>query len=334
MPRRDLFKGKGYLPITLMQYSRGCPFRCEFCDIIVIYGRKPRVKEPEQLVAELDDMRQAGFHSAFIVDDNFIGKRSKARALLEALIEWRDRCRVRMRFLTEATITLADDPVLLPLMVRAGFYKVFLGIETPELESLRECHKMQNTRSDLVESIRRIQAAGLEVMGGFIVGFDEDTEDIFDRQIAFIRDAGIPMAMIGILILIGVVVNNGIVLIDHVNQLRLQGLSREDALLRAGEERLRPILMTVGTTVLGLTPLCIGTTQIGGDGPPYYPMARAIVGGLLFSTFVSLVLLPTIYTWLDIIRHWPAALGRAAMRGLLASARTLGRVLPRLKTAR
>ena len=122
------------------------------------------------------------------------------------------------------------------------------------------------------------------------------------------------MAMIGILILIGVVVNNGIVLIDHVNQLRLAGLSREEALVRAGRERLRPILMTVGTTVLGLTPLCIGTTQIGGDGPPYFPMARAIVGGLLFSTFVSLVLLPTIYTWLDIIRHWPAALWRALKR--------------------
>ena len=113
------------------------------------------------------------------------------------------------------------------------------------------------------------------------------------------------MAMIGILILIGVVVNNGIVLIDHVNQLRLQGLTRDEALIRACRERMRPILMTVGTTVLGLTPLCIGTTQIGGNGPPYYPMARAIVGGLLFSTFVSLVLLPTIYTWLDVIRHWP-----------------------------
>ncbi len=118
------------------------------------------------------------------------------------------------------------------------------------------------------------------------------------------------MAMIGILILIGVVVNNGIVLIDHVNQLRLQGLSRDDALIRAGGERLRPILMTVGTTVLGLAPLCIGTTQLGGDGPPYFPMARAIVGGLLFSTFVSLVLLPTIYTWLDVIRHWPGNLFR------------------------
>jgi len=126
------------------------------------------------------------------------------------------------------------------------------------------------------------------------------------------------MAMIGILILIGVVVNNGIVLIDHVNQLRLQGLSRDDALIRACRERMRPILMTVGTTVLGLTPLCVGTTQIGGNGPPYYPMARAIVGGLLFSTFVSLVLLPTIYTWLDVIRHWPrkffAWLGRLFKR--------------------
>jgi HAE1 family hydrophobic/amphiphilic exporter-1 len=122
------------------------------------------------------------------------------------------------------------------------------------------------------------------------------------------------MAMIGILILIGVVVNNGIVLIDHVNQLRMQGLSRDEALIRAGRERMRPILMTVGTTVLGLTPLCIGTTQIGGDGPPYFPMARAIVGGLLFSTFVSLVLLPTIYTWLDVVRHWPAKFSQWLVR--------------------
>jgi len=126
------------------------------------------------------------------------------------------------------------------------------------------------------------------------------------------------MAMIGILILIGVVVNNGIVLIDHVNQLRLQGLPRDEALIRACRERMRPILMTVGTTVLGLLPLCIGTTQIGGDGPPYYPMARAIVGGLLFSTFVSLVLLPTIYTWLDVIRLWPGKLFRWLGRRLAA----------------
>jgi HAE1 family hydrophobic/amphiphilic exporter-1 len=113
------------------------------------------------------------------------------------------------------------------------------------------------------------------------------------------------MAMIGILILIGVVVNNGIVMIDHINQLRLSGMDRDHALIEAGRERLRPILMTVGTTVLGLLPLCIGNTQIGGDGPPYFPMARAIVGGLLFSTFVSLLFLPTIYMWLDVVRHWP-----------------------------
>ena len=129
------------------------------------------------------------------------------------------------------------------------------------------------------------------------------------------------MAMIGILILIGVVVNNGIVLIDHVNQLRLQGLPRDESLIRAGRERMRPILMTVGTTVLGLLPLCIGTTQIGGNGPPYYPMARAIVGGLIFSTFVSLVLLPTIYSWLDVIRHWPRKLFRWVGRRLSALVR-------------
>jgi HAE1 family hydrophobic/amphiphilic exporter-1 len=129
------------------------------------------------------------------------------------------------------------------------------------------------------------------------------------------------MSMIGILILIGVVVNNGIVLIDHVNQLRMQGLERDEALIQAGNDRLRPILMTVGTTVLGLTPLCIGTTQVGGDGPPYFPMARAIVGGLLFSTVVSLVFLPTIYTWLDAMRAWPARVVAWLKRAVPASGR-------------
>ena len=142
------------------------------------------------------------------------------------------------------------------------------------------------------------------------------------------------MAMIGILILIGVVVNNGIVLIDHVNHLRLEGLSRDEALLQAGEERLRPILMTVGTTVLGLTPLCIGTTQIGGDGPPYFPMARAIVGGLLFSTFVSLILLPTIYSWLDVIRHWPRRLFAFTVRLLKPLISALGWPVRKLRAGR
>jgi len=122
------------------------------------------------------------------------------------------------------------------------------------------------------------------------------------------------MAMIGILILIGVVVNNGIVLIDHINQLRNGGMERDDAILQAGRDRLRPILMTVGTTVLGLVPLCVGTTQIGGGGPPYYPMARAIVGGLLFSTVVSLIFLPTIYLWLDVMRRWPGRVWRFLSR--------------------
>jgi len=139
------------------------------------------------------------------------------------------------------------------------------------------------------------------------------------------------MAMIGILILIGVAVNNGIILIDHVNQLRLQGLERDEALIQAGRERMRPILMTVGTTVLGLLPLCLGTTQIGGDGPPYYPMARAIVGGLLFSTFVSLVLLPTIYTWLDVMRHWPRKFFSWLARRLAALFRRRPKPVPDLQ---
>jgi HAE1 family hydrophobic/amphiphilic exporter-1 len=131
------------------------------------------------------------------------------------------------------------------------------------------------------------------------------------------------MAMIGILILIGVVVNNGIVLVDHVNQLRLGGMPRDAALIQAGRDRLRPILMTVGTTVLGLAPLCFGTTQIGGNGPPYFPMARAIVGGLLFSTVVSLVFLPTIYTWLDCMRGWPAQMAAWVKRMLVFLGRAL-----------
>ncbi len=138
------------------------------------------------------------------------------------------------------------------------------------------------------------------------------------------------MSMIGILILIGVVVNNGIVLIDHVNQLRLNGLERDDALVQAGRDRLRPILMTVGTTVLGLAPLCVGTTQIGGNGPPYFPMARAIVGGLLFSTVVSLVFLPTIYTGLDAMRSWPAKASLWMRPGLRASGRFLSWPMRRL----
>ena len=139
-PRYDHLKVDRYATGAL-QYSRGCPFECEFCDIIVIFGRKPRVKDPDQLVAELDDMRRAGFHSVFIVDDNFIGNKKKAKALLEKLIPWMEQHNYPLRLTTEASIDLANDPELLELMYRANFRSVFIGIETPRLESLNETKK-------------------------------------------------------------------------------------------------------------------------------------------------------------------------------------------------
>jgi radical SAM superfamily enzyme YgiQ (UPF0313 family) len=198
-PRYDLLKVDRYASGAL-QYSRGCPFQCEFCDIIVIYGRKPRVKQPEQLVAELDDMRRAGFHSAFIVDDNFIGNKKKAKALLEKIIPWMQEHRFPLRLTTEASINLADDAELMELMYRANFRSVFIGIETPRQESLEETKKFQNIRGDSMSAkLARIQNAGLDVNAGFIVGFDSDDKQIFDDQFRFIQDNGITLAMVGIL---------------------------------------------------------------------------------------------------------------------------------------
>lgn len=198
-PRYDLLKVDRYASGAL-QYSRGCPFQCEFCDIIVIYGRRPRVKEPEQLVAELDDMRRAGFHSAFIVDDNFIGNKKRAKALLEALIPWMEQQDYPLRLTTEASIDLADDPELMELMYRANFRSVFIGIETPRLESLKETKKFQNIRGDSLEAkLARIQNAGLDVNAGFIVGFDSDDKGIFEDQFRFIQENGITLAMVGML---------------------------------------------------------------------------------------------------------------------------------------
>ncbi len=198
-PRYDLLKVDRYASGAL-QYSRGCPFQCEFCDIIVIYGRKPRVKEPEQLVAELDDMRRAGFHSAFIVDDNFIGNKKKAKALLEKIIPWMEEHRFPLRLTTEASINLADDAELLDLMYRANFRSVFIGIETPRQESLEETRKFQNLRGDsMADKLARVQNAGLDVNAGFIVGFDSDDKGIFDDQYRFIQDNGIALAMVGTL---------------------------------------------------------------------------------------------------------------------------------------
>jgi len=182
-----------------VQYSRGCPFSCEFCDIIEIYGRVPRTKSNQQMLSELDALRELGWRgTVFIVDDNFIGNKKNVRQFLPALTEWQEKNGHPFSLLTEASVNLADDEDLLASMNRAGFRRVFLGIETPVAESLKEAQKSQN-RGDLVESVKRIQSYGMEVMGGFIVGFDNDPEDIFERQIEFIRESAIPLAMVGLL---------------------------------------------------------------------------------------------------------------------------------------
>src|SRR5437870_5752643 len=182
-----------------VQYSRGCPFSCEFCDIIEIYGRVPRTKSNQQMLAEFDALRDLGWRgTVFIVDDNFIGNKKNVRTLMPALAEWQERNGFPFSLLTEASVNLADDNDLLSIMQRAGFRRVFLGIETPVEESLKEAQKSQN-RGNLLDSVRKIQSYGLEVMAGFIVGFDNDPEDIFERQIEFIRESAIPLAMVGLL---------------------------------------------------------------------------------------------------------------------------------------
>jgi radical SAM superfamily enzyme YgiQ (UPF0313 family) len=182
-----------------VQYSRGCPFSCEFCDIIEIYGRVPRTKSNQQMIAEFDALKQLGWRGPlFIVDDNFIGNKKNVRLLLPALIEWQKKNGYPFSLLTEASVNLADDDDLLTAMKDAGFRRVFLGIETPVEESLKEAQKSQN-RGNLLDSVRRIQSHGMEVMAGFIVGFDNDPDDIFERQIDFIRESAIPMAMVGML---------------------------------------------------------------------------------------------------------------------------------------
>jgi radical SAM superfamily enzyme YgiQ (UPF0313 family) len=182
-----------------VQYSRGCPFSCEFCDIIEIYGRVPRTKSNQQMLAEFDALKQLGWRGPlFIVDDNFIGNKKNVRLLLPDLIEWQKKNGYPFSLLTEASVNLADDDDLLVSMKEAGFRRVFLGIETPVEESLKEAQKSQN-RGNLLDSVRRIQSRGMEVMAGFIVGFDNDPDDIFERQIEFIRESAIPMAMVGML---------------------------------------------------------------------------------------------------------------------------------------
>jgi radical SAM superfamily enzyme YgiQ (UPF0313 family) len=183
-----------------VQFSRGCPFDCEFCNVTAMFGHRPRTKTTAQVIAELDGLRRAGWRGAvFFVDDNFIGnKRALKEELLPALIQWQ-RGQRATPFFTEASINLADDGELMRLMVEAGFNQVFVGIETPEEASLAECNKRQNQQRDLVADVKRIQRAGLEVQGGFIVGFDSDTPAIFARQLEFIQKSGIVTAMVGLL---------------------------------------------------------------------------------------------------------------------------------------
>jgi radical SAM superfamily enzyme YgiQ (UPF0313 family) len=183
-----------------VQFSRGCPFDCEFCNVTALFGHRPRTKTPAQVIAELDGLSRLGWRgSVFFVDDNLIGnKRILRDELLPALIAWRKGKR-RIPFYTEASINLADDEELMHLLVEAGFDTVFVGIETPEEAGLAECNKRQNEGRDLIADVKRVQRAGLQVQGGFIVGFDSDTPTIFQRQIDFIQKSGIVTAMVGLL---------------------------------------------------------------------------------------------------------------------------------------
>jgi radical SAM superfamily enzyme YgiQ (UPF0313 family) len=199
IPQWNLLDMRSYECMSV-QFSRGCPFNCDFCNVTALLGHRPRTKTAIQLVAEIDSLYQLGWRrNIFVVDDNFIGNKKILKdQVLPALIEWR-KGKTGCQFLTEASINLSDDPELMKLMVRAGFVSVFVGIETPDEGSLAECNKTQNKNRDLLTSIHLIQNAGLQVMGGFIVGFDNDTPDIFQRQIDFIQKSGIVTAMMGIL---------------------------------------------------------------------------------------------------------------------------------------
>jgi radical SAM superfamily enzyme YgiQ (UPF0313 family) len=199
VPEFGLVKMDRYLAMPI-QYSRGCPFRCEFCDIIELYGRVPRTKSNRQVIAELEALYNTGRRGVvFIVDDNFIGNKRNVRGLMPELIAWSRRRNWPFSFVTEASINLADDEGLLGEMQQAGFHRIFVGIETPDEGSLKEAQKGQNTRRNMLDGVRKIQSYGMEVMGGFIVGFDNDPDDIFDKQIEFIRASAIPVAMVGLL---------------------------------------------------------------------------------------------------------------------------------------
>jgi len=198
-PRWDLLDLNRYATMTL-QFSRGCPYNCDFCSVTALLGHRPRTKSARQIIAELNGLYDLGWRGGiFFVDDNFIGnKKVLKNEILPALIEWQ-RTHTSIPFNTEVSINLADDDELMRLMSEAGFNTVFVGIETPDDDSLAECSKFQNRGRDLVESVKQIHRAGMQVQGGFIVGFDTDTPSIFQRQIEFIQKSGIVTAMVGLL---------------------------------------------------------------------------------------------------------------------------------------
>jgi radical SAM superfamily enzyme YgiQ (UPF0313 family) len=199
VPRFDLLKPCCY-GTAPVQFSRGCPFLCEFCDIITIFGRRPRVKRPEQVLAELDAVIAQRFRGCFLVDDNFIGNKVEAKRLLRRIIEWQELHDFPLVFVTEASINLANDAELIDLMVKANFQNVFIGIETPREASLTEMRKHQNVHGDsLLTKLARIRAGGLGISAGFIVGFDNDDEQIFDEQFEFIQSSGIANLSISLL---------------------------------------------------------------------------------------------------------------------------------------
>jgi radical SAM superfamily enzyme YgiQ (UPF0313 family) len=198
LPMWSLVRFKHYATM-LVQYSRGCPFDCEFCDITVLNGRIPRVKTPEQMMAEFQALYDLGWRgTVFVVDDNFIGNKRAVKEMLPHLIRWQKKHGYPFKFLTEASVNLAQDDELIALMTQANFSDVFLGLETPCVESLKEAGKTQNTVVDLSSAVVKLQQNGLHVMGGFMVGFDHDNpKTIFSDLFRFIQEAGVPVAMIG-----------------------------------------------------------------------------------------------------------------------------------------
>jgi radical SAM superfamily enzyme YgiQ (UPF0313 family) len=199
VPRWDIFKMDAYVRMPI-QYSRGCPFDCEFCDVVRLNGKVPRTKSPEQVIRELDALLDAGWkRHIFFVDDNFIGDKKNSKALLKAIADWKKRRPNKATFMTEVSLNVADDPELMEYLRNAGFNSLFIGLETPSEESLAECGKFQNKNRNIIESLKTLYRNGFEVSAGFIVGFDHDDPSIFKRQIDFIQQSGVVIAMVGLL---------------------------------------------------------------------------------------------------------------------------------------